>query len=331
MAEQPISGGLFLQSGTSYQELDEESYVHVISQDMAAALAASGTPCRPANMLKPDDVQLIAGAIVNTPAFLLTLNLMPLGFQLSGKHYVDLLSCKVFCLCLDSPIRLFDLFAPGQFERLDEFYFGVLEDSHADLLIGYGIQRDKIFTFSHGGPPVDTNAPPLSERDIDVMFSGGIGAARTPAAIFEQLSINDSTLQSALEAASENVLAGTGDIVQCISAIFNERGIEMNAIDPQVVFETLDGWTRTLRRHRLFATLKDLPIDFYGKFHATFRAEHPKSTFHDPVSYRRITEISKTAKITINDTINLMDSALFRFYYAIADLLRDCRWLPDGD
>lgn len=145
VAEQPISGGLFLQSGTSYQELDEESYVHVISQDMAAALAASGTPCRPVNMLKPDDVQLIAGAIVNTPAFLLTLNLMPLGFQLSGKHYVDLLSCKVFCLCLDSPIRLFDFFAPGQFERLDEFYFGVLEDPQADLLIGYGIQRDKIW------------------------------------------------------------------------------------------------------------------------------------------------------------------------------------------
>ena len=93
---------------------------------MAAALTQSGTPCQPVNMLNPEDVELIAGAIVNTPKFLLTLNLMPLGFQLGGKHYVDLLKCKVFCLCLDSPIHLTDLFAPGQFERLRNFYFGVL-------------------------------------------------------------------------------------------------------------------------------------------------------------------------------------------------------------
>ena len=109
---------------------------HVISQDMAAALTQSGTLCQPVNMLKPEDVELIADAIINTPEFLLTLNLMPLGFQLGGKHYVDLLKCKVFCLCLNSPIRLTNLFAPRQFERLSNFYFGVLEDSHTDLLQG---------------------------------------------------------------------------------------------------------------------------------------------------------------------------------------------------
>ena len=157
----------------------------------------------------------------------------------------------------------------------------------------------------------------MSKREIDIMFSGGIGTAETPAAVFEQLNIRDQKIQTVLEAASENVLAGTGDIVWCIGKAFNEHGIELDAIDQQTVFETLDGWTRTLRRHRLFATLKDVKINFYSHFHDSFKALHPKSTFHDPVSYRRVTEISKNAKITINDTINLMDSALFRFYYAI--------------
>jgi len=159
----------------------------------------------------------------------------------------------------------------------------------------------------------------MSKREIDIMFSGGIGTAETPAAVFEQLNIRDQKIQTVLEAASENVLAGTGDIVRCIGKAFNEHGIEHDAIDQQTVFETLDGWTRTLRRHRLFATLKNIKIDFYGHFHDSFKALHPKSTFNDPVSYRRVTEISKNAKITINDTINLMDSALFRFYYAIAN------------
>jgi len=316
----PIHGGLFLQSGTAYQELDEESYIHVISQDMAAALTASGMPCRTVNMLNKEDVELLAGAIVNTPDFLLTLNLMPLGFQLGGKHYVDLLSCKVFCLCLDSPIRLTDLFAPGQFERLPELYFGILEDSHAELLAGLGIAKEKIFSFPHGGPAVDTQAPAFGERGIDVMFSGGIGAAETPAMIFERLSIGDESIRQALAAACEYVLAGKGDIVHSIDDAFREHGIGDDiAIDRVAVNETLDGWTRTLRRHRLFATLTDLEINFYGNFHDSFKSAHPKSVFHDPVSYRRVTEISKNAKITINDTINLMDSALFRFYYAIAD------------
>ena len=316
---EPIKGGLFLQSGTSYQELDEESYAHVISQDMAAALTASGTPCRTVNMLKPDDVELIAGAIVNPPEFLLTLNLMPHGFQLGGKHYVDLLSCKVFCLFLDSPIRLTELLTPGQFERLNEFYFGVLENSHAKFLEVFGVEQEKIFTFSHGGPPVDTTAPAFGDRDIDIMFSGGIGAAETPAVIFDQLNIHDQKIRTALEAGCESVLAGAGDIVTCADEALQEYGIESDALDRQAVLETLDGWTRTLRRHRLFATLKDLKINFYGNFHDSFKAVHPNSTFHDPVSYRRVIENSKTAKITLNDTINLMDSALFRFYYAIAD------------
>lgn len=319
MAQQPIQGGLFLQSGTSYQELDEESYVHVVSQDMAMALTGLGTPCRPVNMLNQEDVEIIAGAVVNPPEFLLTLNLMPLGFQLGGKHYVDLLSCNVVCLCLDSPIRLTDLFVPGQFERLNEFYFGVLEASHAELLQSHGIDPTKIFTFSHAGPPVDTSVPEFRDRPIDVMFSGGIGPDETTDIIFAKLGIDDPKLQQVLESACENVLAGEGDIVQCTGQAFADNGIGTDAIDRETVLETLDGWTRTQRRHRLFATLKDINIDFYGVFDDSFKQANPNGTFHDPVSYRRVIEISKTAKITINDTINLMDSALFRFYYALAD------------
>ncbi|MEL0106684.1 MAG: glycosyltransferase [Rhodospirillaceae bacterium] len=320
---QPVSGGLFLQSGTSYQELDEESYVHVISQDMADALSGLAVPCRTVNLLNKEDVEIIAGAIVNTPAFLLTLNFMPLGFELSGKYYVDLLNCKVFCLCLDSPIRLTGLFEDGLFERIGEFYFGVLENSHREILQSYGIEQDKIFTFPHAGPPADETAPRFRDRPINVMFSGGIGTDEPAVNIFAKLGIGDPALQSALEEACENVLGGQGDIVHCVDQILPAHGIEPAALNAMAnratVLETLDGWTRTRRRHRLFATLKDIKIDFYGVFDDAFKAAHPNSTFHDPVSYRRVIEISKTAKITVNDTINLMDSALFRYYYALAD------------
>ncbi|MEQ8195129.1 MAG: glycosyltransferase [Rhodospirillales bacterium] len=312
--------GLFLQSGTAYQELDQESYVHVISSDMAAALSGAGAPCRPVNLLNADDVQRVAAAIVEPPDFLLTLNLMPLGFMLNDRHYADLLSCKVFCLCLDSPIRLADLFAPGRFERLHDFYFGILEDSHRALLEEHGIAPDRIFPFPHGGPPVDENAPAFGERGVDIMFSGGIGAAETPDAFFDRIGIHDTGLRKALEDAAENTLAGAGDVVACIGTAFCDHGIEPNdSFDRAAVFEDVDAWTRTLRRHRLFAALKNLEIHFHGKFDESFVTAQPNGVFHEPVSYRRVIELSKNAKITVNDTINLMDSALFRFYYALAD------------
>ncbi len=277
-------------------------------------------PCRTVNMLNQEDVETLAGAIVNPPDFLLTLNLMPLGFILGERHYTDLLNCKVFCLCLDNPIHLTDLFMPGQFERLNEFYFGTLENAHAKILEEHGINKENIVPFAHGGPPVDTQAPPFDKRAIDVMFSGGISAAETSPIIFERLSINDTSIRKALEGACENTLAGAGDIAHCTAEVFREHGIENDAVlDKHGVLNSLDVWTRTLRRHRLFETLKDLEINFYGNFHETFKTAHPKSVFHDPVSYRQVIGLSKNAKITINDTINLMDSALFRFYYALAD------------
>ncbi|MEX2449463.1 MAG: glycosyltransferase [Rhodospirillales bacterium] len=312
--------GLFLQSGTAYQELDQESYIHVISRDMAAALSDAGAACRPVNLLDPEDVRRIAAAIVSPPDFLLTLNLMPLGFLLNGRHYADLLSCKVFCLCLDSPIRLADLFAPGRFERLHDFYFGVLEDSHRGLLEEHGIAPDRIFPFPHGGPPVDETAPAFFDRTVDIMFSGGIGTAEAPGAFFDRLGIIDPRPRAALGDAAENTLAGAGDAVHCLHEANRAHGLDADAVaDPAAVLEEIDAWTRTVRRHRLFATLKDLEIHFYGNFDDSFKRAQPNGVFHEPVSYRRVTELSKNAKITVNDTINLMESALFRFYYALAD------------
>jgi len=96
-------------------------------------------------------------------------------------------------------------------------------------------------------------------------------------------------------------------------------GINLSSEIYVAVLRAIDRRARDIRRHRMFKLVKGFDVRFYGNANEKVQQQFPHITFHKPVSFARLVELYGNAKVAINDTINLRESALVRMFYAMAE------------
>jgi len=315
------SSGVFLQPITRYGDTSDQeaSYWAVMIDDINKALSSRGIQSDRIKGFDKADVEklnVLHGA-GNDPDFILTFNMLPdLKFQ--KQYYVDAVKSKVICLFMDNPIWHLQIFTA--FTRWREFEFGIMDAAHKTILQNVGVMDENIFLFPQAGPEIKSDPIPFKDRDNDVMFMGGIGKATTDVEFLSQFSNTNDAIRRALLMAHDRVLEQSEEALAAFRSSLIEAG-EERAIPLQILSHaasSIDRRARTIRRYRLFSTLKKIPIIFYGTYDEQFIKSQPHATFKNGVTFKNIETAMGNTKIVINDNINMQGAALMRFFYGLS-------------
>ncbi|MBL6945215.1 MAG: glycosyltransferase family 1 protein [Rhodospirillales bacterium] len=196
--------------------------------------------------------------------------------------------------------------------------FLVMEPNHIPILEKLGISRGQIFVMPQAGPPVLENVKPIKDRAIPLLFSGSVLPLTSDDDFAPRIGCGDSRLRRVFEETIAEVLDGDRDVFDIVTDKFAEPIANKTVANKFWLTYVIDHRARTLRRHRLFATLRDLPIRFFGDFSDDFRKANKNGIFAGGRAWREICNEMAESQIVINDTINLRDAALIRFFYTIA-------------
>lgn len=315
------SAGVFLQPITKYGDVTDQdrSYWAVMIDDINKALMNVGLDCQRIKGFDETDVAKLNAlhSSGNDPDFILTFNMLPdLSFQ--KQYYVDAVQSKVICLFMDNPIWHMQIFSA--FTRWRDFYFGIMDAAHGAFLKTVGVDENKIFLFPQAGPEIQADPIPFTDRETDVMFMGGIGKPTTDKEFLAGFANTNDAIQRALLMAHDQVLEQSGEALAAFQSSLMAAG-EDRAIHIEILARAasdIDRRARTIRRYRLFETLKNIPVTFYGAYDDAFKKSQPLATFKDGVTFKDIEAAMGNTKIVINDNINMQGAALMRFFYGIS-------------
>jgi glycosyltransferase involved in cell wall biosynthesis len=317
----PLTGA-FILSSSHYGDIGD-SYWAVMVRDICRALAQAGEDCHPVMPVLPD-LNPVISAIMNgkgPPDYIVTFNLMPATSLGEGSMWAQS-KVPLIIICLDHPIHL----ASEVAELLDRtrgtpqersHWIGVMENGHRHLLHALGWPADRIFLFPQGAPP---SAPIRNQyRDTTkngILFSGTLTLPVSHQDFCDGVGIKDSRLVALLNQAVERILDGQEDIFTACLELYGTAGLPAGAIVQLTALA--DRRARLLRRFRVLSALSDYPVTIYGSVPPEAARLLPHCTIHDGVSFAKTLELMASARIVINDTINLRDAGLIRLFYAFS-------------
>jgi len=314
--------GVFLQPITRFGDASDQdrSYWAVMIDDIIHALAGQGIQCDRIKGFDETDVGKlnVRHRSDNDPDFILTFNMLPdLSFE--KQFYVDAVKSKVICLFMDNPIWHLQIFTA--FTRWREFKFGIMDIAHKAILNNVGVKDEDIFLFPQAGPEIKPNPVAFKDREHNVMFMGGVGKPTTDAEFLKQFSNTNDAIQRALIMAHDLVLEQSVEALAAFRSCLIDAG-EERAIPLEILSRAasdIDRRARTIRRYRLFDTLKKIPITFYGVYDDQFQKSQPLGTFKNGVTFKDIEAAMGNTKIVVNDNINMQGAALMRFFYGLSE------------
>lgn len=315
-------GGYFV-SGSDIYALDgpnqSKSYIEIFIAGIRPTLEAEGIGCRTYRPWQAEGGTIIRAWDRKPPAFIISFNLNP-TLKLGDKMIIDSLPTRIVCLLLDHPAHIAESFLG--YARYREFRYGVMDPTHGQYLLDLGIPREHVFSYPQAGPEPTSDNPDFASREYGIVFFGGITDVETDKDFANRCVPGDPLAARALGHATERILDDTldEDIVTSIFSTLVNFGFAAN-LSPVMqarLIKEIDTRARAIRRHRLFRSIADTKIDFFGNFAESFRIANPRGVFHPPTPFGLAIEIMRNARIAINDTINVRHAALIRFFYPIA-------------
>ncbi|MBL6945297.1 MAG: hypothetical protein ISR47_01520 [Rhodospirillales bacterium] len=322
--------GVFVSSDSASYGNVHDSYWGMMGSAVCDALSARNEKCVFISPGIPAQLQgllnsMSAGVF---PRFFLFFNFLPrISFSQdaqSVQSIFDDIPARIVRMFLDHPAHVAGE-VRNQVAVIDKNpalkplrFFSVMEAAHIPALESLGVSREQIFVMPQGGPAVQGNTMPLKDRTIPVLFSGSISALAPDDEFARQNGCGDPHLRKRLEDSVEEVLDGDRDVFEIVTSRFAEPIADGTVGDPFPFILNVDRRTRTLRRYRLFATLRDIPVHFFGDIADDFMNANKNGRYLGNRSWREIQNLMADSRIVVNDTINLRDSALIRFFYPLA-------------
>lgn len=306
-----------------------DSYWTVMMEDISAALQRRGDRCFCIHPENPEHFKLlVAMATTGVRArYLLLFNFAPplsrdgdpgsLG-ALGGVDYPYL------SLFLDHPVlmesRLAEmegLIAANPALRPLRRY-GLMEAEHLPAMERMGIPAESCFIFPQGGGPPAAAPKPIERRSITAVFAGTVAEEIGHQAFCDQIGLAAPNLRRLAEQAVSDMMDGDEDVYVAVNRLFTDTEYATNTRELITLTKKLDYRARTLRRHRLFRSLRGLPVQFWGNAADDFRKANPNVEFKGNIGFRKLLDVMNDAKVMLNDTINLRSSALIRVFYGMA-------------
>ncbi len=302
------------------------SYWTIMGQGIAAALAERGHRLDVLNIASAADQAVLFPMLTRGPLpdALIVFNMLPhISAGADGASgLIGRLPCRVICLFLDHPIHL----APVLREQAAliaaqpalgrQRWFGVMESGHIPCLDQLGIDRDRVFVMAQAAAAVAAAPAPLGERPIPFLFAGTLGPMSGDDAFAAALGLADPRDQAKLAAAVAETIDGTRDVFDIVRDHFAEAADAGRTNDLYALAAAIDKRARLARRRRLLLSLRDLPLHLCGDVDPALLAELPRAVARGRLSFAATIELARGARAVINDTINLRDGALIRFFYA---------------
>ena len=305
-----------------------DGYSHVMAGDIAAALTDNGWPCQafPTWTLKNEIALFRPGRY----GFVMGFNLIP-DMEVGETDRGDKITfynmwrkhsrTPVIAVLIDQAFHHL-----GRIRKYlplaDDLALAVLERSDMPFLQGAGIPSERMAHLPWGGPPPDAKPKPFGQRRHDLVFHGGLPAAKTETEFQEQfLALGASVdVVQAMSRAVETIVEEGAGVESAVRAGLRSRGIESDIFNIDQFCKLLqmtERQARTIGRHRFLTAFADLPVHFFGDFPADFQRGFPRATFHAGVPFRRIIEVTRDAKLSLSDTIGWRENAHLRLTYAI--------------
>ena len=320
--------GIFVNNEVRYGGV-HDSYWGMMGQEICDSLGSKDEICSIISPAIPTQGDLLRRTVRSDvfPKFFLFFNFLPRlnnpeGSNLLGTTF-DNIPTRIVRMILDHPVHITNdvrvqIAAINQNPSLRPLrIFTVMESKHIPALERLGISREQIFVMPQAGPPLLEDVMPLKDRTIPLLFSGTIPPLGPDGEFAHQIGCGDPSLRAAVEESVAEVLDGHRDVFEIVTDKFAEPIENRTVADPHKLTVEIDRRGRTLRRHLLFATLRDFPIRFFGEFSDDFKRANPNGIYAGNLSWREVLHRMADSQIVVNDTINLRESALTRFYNSL--------------
>jgi hypothetical protein len=313
--------GVFLKNAITHGQHDD-NYWSVMVEDVSEALSASGIPCQPLETtiaaLQPAFDAALKG--LTPPDFLVLFNLLP-ELRVGGRCLWHGAKVPVAVPCLDHPVHLAEpLSALLQHWRADPSLpprmVGVMDPAHRAFLQAMGWPEDAVFAFPQGGPVPVARPKPFARRGTGIVFMGGVRAPLADRDFFAAHDVAEPHLVRAIAAAAEETLAGRDDVMDV--ALRHLAPLLSNQLQLCRGIALVDTRARGLRRFRLLDSLAGLPVTVYGPMDDGAAALLPHCRAAGSIGFRALLDSLDDTGVVLNDTINLRDSALIRFFYSLS-------------
>lgn len=312
-------------SGESIYGSHEDNYWRVMLNDIRQALEAAGGRL---DVVGPTVEEVLRG---ETPPYVILFNFKPKLFVGKEDRQTHVGSfwrnapTRLIGLCIDHALNVLEPLlelqqAARANPKLPPRYVGVMEQSHIDFLKAFGFDTSRSFVFAQAGPPPNPARLPIADRDVDIIGSGSLNDLTPDHEHWaEILGSSDAGTIKLFERITDQVIDGDADIHEMVHPELQKAGINLSSEIYVAVLRAIDRRARDIRRHRMLELVKGFDVRFYGNASEKVRQQLPHISFHEPVSFARLVELYGNAKVAINDTINLRESALVRMFYAMAE------------
>lgn len=327
MADISILGMIFL--NTSVYGGVPDSYWTVMMEDIAAALQRRGDDhiCinpdldEHRNMLK----MMVLGGF--RPRYLLLFNFAPAFARADDPSRLGALGgirAPYISLFLDHPSLLgtriaeMEALIAGSPELRSLRRYGLMEEGHRPIMERMGVPPSSCFLFPQaGGLPV-ADPRPLEQRSITAVFAGTVEAAISHQAFCDEIGLKDTLHHRLADQAVCEAMDGEEDVFPIVERVFAGTDLIASVGGAVELTRKIDYRARTLRRHRMFACLRHLPIRFFGNASEDFRRDNRNVEFRGPIGFRGLLDVMNDTRIMLNDTINLRSSTLIRVFYGMS-------------
>lgn len=306
-----------------------DSYWTVMMEDIAAALRRRGDDCTCISPDNPEHLKMIQMMTLGgiRPRYLLLFNFAPALARPSDPSTLGVLGgikAPYVSLFLDHPTLLgtrivemeAKIAADPSLRPLRRY--GLMEREHLAIMERLGVPSSSCFLFPQaGGAPV-AEPRPVEQRSITAVFAGTIEAEISNQEFCEQMGMRDPLYCRLAEQAVSEAMDGKDDVYEIVARLFENTGIIATASSLIGLTRKIDYRARTLRRHRMFRCLRQVPIQYYGNVSDDFRRNNPNIQFRGAIGFRGLLDIMNDAKVMLNDTINLRSSTLIRVFYGMS-------------
>lgn len=327
MADISALGMIFL--NTSVYGGVPDSYWTVMMEDISAALQRRGDDhiCinpdmdEHRNMLK----MMVLGGF--RPRYLLQFNFAPAFARADDPSQLGVLGgikAPYYSLFLDHPSLLgtriaeMEALIAGSPELRSLRRYGLMEEGHRSIMERMGVPRSACFLFPQaGGLPVAAPRP-LEQRSITAVFAGTVAAATSHQTFCDEIGMNDAHCRRLADQAVSEAMDSEDDVYPIVERVFADTELIATVRGAVELTRRIDYRARTLRRHRMFACLRHLPISFFGNASDDFKRDNKNVEFRGPIGFRRLLDVMDDARIMLNDTINLRSSTLIRVFYGMS-------------
>lgn len=314
--------GAFILSSSQYGNVDT-SYWAAMARDLCHALQTHNERVKVINPLS-QDMKEVLDAVKNgngPPHYLITFNLMPKADTSRGSLWPQS-KIPMIVICLDHPVHLvreLSEFVDGinANPSVPNHWIGVMEDGHRQFLEEFGWPKDRIFLCAQGGPPpAPLRIPYRNRKNREIIFTGTVAYPSTHAEFCRRQNFHDDHHMTMVGNAVERILDGNEDIYTVVQSALAQGNLPTKTLANLAA--VIDRRARSLRRFRVLDQLKRFPVTIHGTAEDEVPGMLPHCSFLAGVDYEKVVGLYTTARIVVNDTINLRHAGLIRLFYPMA-------------